>query len=76
MKKIRKIIYTITFFLCLNPINIKALNINNFISTCEIVQTGAIVNSGNNPNNLNVIIIGMVIIIVILVGGLLFTNRK
>lgn len=67
-KRIKKILYTITFFLMIFPrkVPVKA----------AIVHTGAIVNKGNDINNLNVIIIGMLVIIVILVGSILFSSKK
>ena len=67
-KRIKKILtLTITFFV-LFP--------SKMVVNAAIVQTGAIVNDGKSSNNLNVIIIGMLVVIVILVGSILFSNKK
>lgn len=68
-KRIKKILtLTITFFVMLFP--------SKMVVNAVIVQTGAIVNDGKSSNNLNVIIIGMLVVIVILVGSILFSNKK
>lgn len=69
-KRIKKILtLTITFFVMLFPSKM-------VVNAAIIVQTGAIVNDGKSSNNLNVIIIGMLVVIVILVGSILFSNKK
>ena len=68
-KRIKKILtLTITFFVMLFP--------SKMVVNAAIVQTGAIINDGKSSNNLNVIIIGMLVVIVILVGSILFSNKK
>lgn len=80
MKK-RIIPFLLFIFLCLpTVVNAKAnyanTNITNLINTNAIVQEGAIVNDAFNANNLNVIMIGMVIVILVLVGATMFAQKK
>ena len=77
MKK-RIIQFLLFIFLCL-PTTVNAepnTDIKNLININAIVQEGAIVNDAFNTNNLNVIMIGMVIVILVLVGVTMFAQKK
>lgn len=42
----------------------------------KLIDVGAVINNTSKSGNLNVIIIGMVVIILILVGAAMFTPKK
>lgn len=74
----RIISFLLFMFLCLPTVVHAATstNITSFINTGAIVQEGAIVNDALNTNNLNVIMIGMIIVILVLVGATMFAQKK
>lgn len=79
MKKFRSLLYTITFFIMFIPSFVFAstsIKSSMLVNNAAIIQTGAIVNDGSKTNNLNIIIIGMVVVILILVGAVMFTPKK
>ena len=41
-----------------------------------LINFGAVINDVSNSNNLNIIIIGMVVVILILVGAAMFAPKK
>jgi len=67
-------------------INKLFLNLNTFLSIPYsfnaankkegIIQFGAVVNDTANTNNLNLVIIGMVVVILVLVGAAMFAPKK
>lgn len=56
--------------------NSDTINANKLVNTNAIVQQGAIVSDAFNANNLNAVIIGMVVVILILVGATMFAQKK
>ncbi len=73
---------TLLFMFLVNPLNIDASSIvsthsNSFplINFNAIIQYGAVVNDITNSNNFSLIIIGMVVVIIILIGAVMFTKK-
>ncbi len=64
------------------PTTVSALSYNSGISASSLVninaisQVGAVMNDTSKSSNLNIIIIGMVVIILILVGAVMFAPKK
>lgn len=56
--------------------NSDTINASKLVNTNAIVQQGAIVSDAFNANNLNAVIIGMVVVILILVGATMFAQKK
>ncbi len=56
--------------------NSDTINASKIVNTNAIVQQGAIVSDAFNANNLNAVIIGMVVVILILVGATMFAQKK
>lgn len=73
---------TLLFMFLVNPLNIDAsssvsTHSNSFplINYNAIIQYGAVVNDITNSNNFSLIIIGMVVVIIILIGAVMFTKK-
>lgn len=60
--------------LLLSPYGLE--KIYNCINTNAIIQSGAVINDTSNSNNLNTIITGMVVVIIILLGTIMFAPKK
>lgn len=68
---------------CFNIIlvNVTSLfaSVNNVFASSHGVQqyllNGTVINDVTNSDNLNIIIIGMVILIIILIGGVIFSKK-
>lgn len=77
MKKIRKILLTITFFMiCLPSFVFAKTNITSLVNQGAIIQTSTISTPTNNINNLSMIIIAMIISIIFLIGIFLFSPKN
>lgn len=67
---INKILLNLNAFLSI-PYNINSGNKKE-----GIIQFGAVVNDSANTDNLNFVIIGMVVVILVLVGAAMFAPKK
>ncbi|MDO5569330.1 MAG: hypothetical protein Q4G04_04385 [bacterium] len=74
MKKKNILVLVVGTFLMLPGI-VKAESVS-LINFGAVLQPGAIINDVTNPNNLNVIIVGMLLVIIILVGATIFSTKK
>lgn len=81
MRKKYKFLTLLLTFLVI-PLNVSAssnvgTHSNSFplINYNAIIQYGAVVNDVTNSNNFSLIIIGMVVVIIILIGAVMFTKK-
>ncbi len=79
-KKIKHILFSL--YLLVIPNSVFAISygdnteVSSLINFNAIIQSGAVVNDTTNAGNLNIIIIGMVVVILILVGAIMFAPKK
>ena len=75
--KNKKSKFLLFFLLLLLPSSVFAVPCNNRIdkSLFNNVHFGAVVNDASNTGNLNIVIIGMVIVIIILIGAAIFAKK-
>lgn len=68
MKKVKKILLTITFFMICAPSFVFADTNNYLVNELAIIQTSTMKTPSVNINNFSIIIIFMIVLIIFLIG--------
>lgn len=50
-------------------------SVNNVFGSSNFLQSGTVINDVTNSDNLNIVIIGMVVLVIILIGGVIFSKK-
>ena len=75
--KIKNIIMFLATCFCCPTAVFAASNNDKSIVPEDLISSGAILNNGNlNPNNFNIVIGGLIVVMLILIGTSLFATKK
>ncbi len=78
--KRKKICLILTLLLMPTVVDAKSyssfIDLSHYLNFNAVFQSGAVVNNASSNDNMNIIIIGMIVVILILVGAAMFAPKK